>query len=1107
MDQLYPGVKLYMKGKDTHVLDWRKIAKSSLKEFSQASGSPNNHRAANKGILFEDVIEKLLLAMFPAETWKRTGQSHDGKRDFVYPAEEYLKEQKWAECKNYNSNLSINVIAPTLIMGAIKGIECIFFFSYSPLNDTAVENLLRYSKIERSIIKIFDGNLLESLICRYHAVNGLEKFFPNTDFEKVSAELEKRPFRIIKTLWDLNGNAVPSTHRFELGESFYFHVAIQNLTWKSEDCEISFQAGNQEILRCEEHTYTQTLPFAEIKGYSVLCEVLSPGNTTCMARVTVNGKQRKYSTKISVIDEPYLAWSGEDALQAQKDGSLHLAKKDLRPLFIVGQSGTGKSTLTEILLQQEQIQKSYRILKIDLTLARNVCIRNLFSQIFGMRGKEATPSEQTADDDEALSLLVGSYAASAGIIAQTLMEFYNSDRPYLFVIDDIQKISRPYISLIQELEDRAQEKNRSIYYLFALNEEEISLDELLSQLNWDTNYQNRECHIVRTTRFQRKDILAYLKTRYGLEDIDPYFDGFDRDINPLDLHIFCAGLKKERVIAQVPGGRTYQIIRPFQFSEGVQQILYADIPLKKICSQMNQGGQAEFLLKFLYIADALTPKMEAKHTTILQGLIDQGILREKDGSITFYHDKVRSVIGNTFVFSEEDYADIFADPDTDEAAKAICALEQIGHLRNGSAFLENFFALKAGIRKGEQRHQIGRLIFQHLEELSDVGLVSVALQFVRDQFSALREEQGHKTFFTFLKYIADSALTCVWDIDDQCTENMAFFIKKYFDRALSTYNDQNCLDYFQKFEKIFENIKHISNSRRNFWLSHYANRAAISLDRRSTPSMAEPTAVTELYRRSEAYRRQADEQNQLILQITVDNFNRHYVYRHDLTQDIINDSFKELCQLKDNGMEDSMVLDYHLLLLEYLRGAQTGSSDEQDVQDLWKRVRSLRQKSSSAFYTIKLYFLELTILARLHLWEEANKCLSQALEFAYKKEMRPYVYKLTYIRTHLIILEEGHKDSPDVYRQAILALEQMIDTHRNMVQNLERETFLLVRLMRIITASKPDEISGLISHYSPDTQKLLNAIYAHIQGDSTTIDELLHMRSFYIVDGVDFPTI
>lgn len=1095
------------KGKDTHVLDWGEISKSSLMGSSQANGNSGNRRTTNKGILFEDVIEKLLLAMFPSETWKRTGQSHDGKRDFVYPAEEYLKEQKWAECKNYNSNLSINVIAPTLIMGAIEGIKCIFFFSYSPLNDTAIENLLRYSNMQQSIIRIFDGNLLESLICRYHAINGLEKFFPNTDFEKVSAELEKRPFRIIKTLWDLNGNEIPSTHRFELGESFFFHVAIQNLTWKSEDCEISFKTGNQKVLCCEEHTYTQTLPFAEIKGYSVLCEALSPGDTSCMAMVTVNGKRRKCSMKISVIDEPYLAWSGDDALQAQKDGSRHLAERDLRPLVIVGPSGTGKSTLTEILLQQEQFQRSYQILKIDLTLTRNVCIRNVFSQMFGMRGKETTPSEQTADDDEALSLLAGSYAASASMIVQTLMQFYNSNRPYLFVIDDIQKISRPYISLIQELEDQAQGTNRPVYYLFALNEEETSLSELLSQLNWDVNYQNRECHIVRTARFRRKDILAYLKTRYGLEDIEPYFDGFDRDISPLNLHIFCNGLKKERVIAQVPGGKIYQIIRPFQFLEGVQQILYADIPLKKICGQMDQGGQAEFLLKFLYIADALTPRMEAKHTAILQGLIDQGILREKDGSITFYHDKIRSVIGNTLVFYEEDYADIFADPNTDDAAKAICALEQIGHLRDGSAFLENFFALNAGIRKGEQRHQIGKLIFQHLGELSDAGLASAALQFVRGQFPALQEEQGHKTFFTFLKHIADSALTCTWDIDEQCTENMAFFIKKYLDRALSTHNDQNCLDYFRKFEEIFKNLKHISEDRRSFWLSHYANRAAIALDRRSTPTMAEPTAATELYERSEAYSRQADLQNQLILQIIVDNFNRHYVYRHDLTQDIITDSFQKLCQLRDSGMENSMILDYHLLLLESLRDVKAASLNREDAQNLWGRVRSLRQKSSSAFYTIKLYMLELILLVSLHFWEEADICLSQALEFTYKKEMRPYVYKLTYIRTHLIVLKEGREDLPEVYRQAVLTLEQMVDTHRNMVQNLKREVFLLVRLIRIIAASKPDEISGLISHYSPDTQELLNAVYAHIQGKGTIIDELLRMRSYYIIDGMDFPTI
>ena len=171
-----------------HVLDWGKIAESNSGEQVSSDESKNKNRTVNKGILFEDMVERLLSAMFPEEIWKRTGESHDGKRDFVYPAEEYLKEQKWAECKNYNSKLSINIIAPTLIMGAIKNIECIFFFSYSPLNDTAIENLLSYSEMEKSLVKIFDGNLLESLICRYHDINGLDEFFPNTDFKKAYVE-------------------------------------------------------------------------------------------------------------------------------------------------------------------------------------------------------------------------------------------------------------------------------------------------------------------------------------------------------------------------------------------------------------------------------------------------------------------------------------------------------------------------------------------------------------------------------------------------------------------------------------------------------------------------------------------------------------------------------------------------------------------------------------------------------------------------------------------------------------------------------------------------------------------------------------------------------
>lgn len=96
-------------------------------------------------------------------------------------------------------------------------------------------------------------------------------------------------------------------------------------------------------------------------------------------RTTSSATKAVYET-ISVIDGSCLFWPGDDALKAPDDGKQHLAKKEAQPLLIVGQNGTGKSTLTEILLQQGQIQELYQVLKVDLTLARNVCTG-------GIRGK------------------------------------------------------------------------------------------------------------------------------------------------------------------------------------------------------------------------------------------------------------------------------------------------------------------------------------------------------------------------------------------------------------------------------------------------------------------------------------------------------------------------------------------------------------------------------------------------------------------------------------------------------------------------------------------------------------------------------------------------
>ena len=73
-------VDVLMNQKDIHVLDWSKIMQSATAKRI-CGGNENKQRTVNKGILFEDMVEKLLAAMFPNEVWRRTAESHDGKRD------------------------------------------------------------------------------------------------------------------------------------------------------------------------------------------------------------------------------------------------------------------------------------------------------------------------------------------------------------------------------------------------------------------------------------------------------------------------------------------------------------------------------------------------------------------------------------------------------------------------------------------------------------------------------------------------------------------------------------------------------------------------------------------------------------------------------------------------------------------------------------------------------------------------------------------------------------------------------------------------------------------------------------------------------------------
>lgn len=1071
-------------------------------------------RSVNRGLLFEDLIERLIKAMFPAETWRRTGKTYDGKKDFVCPAEEWLPAQKWAECKNYESNLSLNIVAPTLIMGAIEQINCILFFSYSQLNDNAIEGLLRYSEVEGRTIRVYDGSLLEYLICKYSTSYGIADFFPNTDFEMAQKELEECALRGRLILQELNGRQISSNYRFAQGERFYLQIFVQNLTSEQINGGLTIKSSKDGVLRCVSNNKTFLLPAAEIQQVSVLCEALQEGKSELEVKLTTQDAKTRIKAihrEIEVSDEPFLSWSGHNALMARDVALQHLQDENKAPLLIVGKTGTGKSTLLQILLSESAVRSHYRILKIDLSQPRNTQTRSLLSQALGILYEDQSPKEQIDDDKRTLALLIDNYAGSAEEIAMHIMSFYNRTHPFLLVLDNVQNMSGPYTSLIQELEDIANAMGVPIYYLLTLNDSICGIEEFLSVMNWDTLYQNRVPHLVQLTTFRCADILAFLKTRYGLRNIDKYFERFAVELTPLELHTFCCELRDGHVIERESSGNAYQIVDPFRFSEQIDRLCRAKIPLRHICAALDRNGISETVLKHLYATGHLSEKLK-RHKSIVEKLINQGVLKWVGDNVTFYHEAIREVIRETFVFTEDDCADIIAAPETGEDAKALCILEQLGKLKDGYLFLQTFLETSSDISTPNLRAELCRLIFQHIDQLANANLVPECLHFVCVNFQALNEESGHATLFKFLHMVAETALRFQWDLDEDSVENMAFLLKKFLDRALSSHHEQEIMPYFFKYQAQFSQLKHIKETRRNFWLSHYANRAAIALDRSSDPTLPEPSTVSALYRASETYSKAAGNDINLTLQLAVDELNRHYIYRHDLTIQNTRKAYQQLRKIsvaaQDNPIDEPMVLTYHLRLVKYLQSRLEGGVLPDNFPNLLKETI---QSCRSPFYAIKLRIMEIYQLIDLGNFSGAAECLSEAYAFAYRKELRSVIYKLTCIKAQLIMLQPSVFSETDNIEQATLALLQMLNIYGQRVNALLRESFLLVSMAKIITAHNSAALVTIAENQQCETKTkaLLHQLNMYLQGAAVPdeIKKCFAIRSYFSYYGMDFPTI
>ena len=253
-----------------------------------------------------------------------------------------------------------------------------------------------------------------------------------------------KKLRIVKVYKDINGNTLSPLHLFELGESFYINIIIQNLTHEQSNCTVYVENCEVNFLRYDISKQYFNLSFAELKEYSVQCQTLKPGNTNCKIKIAVQDTSAIFEVnkKIKITDEPYLFWTGQNAFNILSQCERHLSSYTRLPLLISAESGMGKSTLLNILSQEKTILEKYKILKIDLNLTRNCCIKSLFSLLVGLQDNNEIPKDQVTDYDNAYSFFLGNYAENAEMISETIFEFYDYSHPYLFVIDDIQKIDR-----------------------------------------------------------------------------------------------------------------------------------------------------------------------------------------------------------------------------------------------------------------------------------------------------------------------------------------------------------------------------------------------------------------------------------------------------------------------------------------------------------------------------------------------------------------------------------------------------------------------------------------------------------------------------------------
>lgn len=431
-----------------------------------------------KGISFEELVTEILKCEYPGENWERTQISWDGKKDFAYTFwEENQCFFKWAECKMHRDNLSINILAPTLIMSTLRPVNEILIFSYSKLNSNARSSLAEFAEIHRKTIRIYDDEKLESLIFKHKEKICFHRFFP--DYFDIDGKLEiDGSLHCEERIYIYRQNRMLSRgslarERIRVNELIEIWVEVENATLQQQEIQIiidlqksgadRFFESAGRLLKIEKSAILQA---GEIISAVFPFRITNYAPKTALPPVEIRKKQKTLQNLQGefmgtwLIDIPLIGF--QNFLEAM-DEFYSLGGCSIGTLH--GSGGVGKTRLLREIQSRYVLNgnKSIWVSAVRTNFTALVWLRRVFSQLYTLPLFEVLDAnlcleENSIQESVAMRILYDmdySITDNKVLIAHALLDALSKQK-HLLVLDDLQDFDGESLDVVNAVLNAAE---------------------------------------------------------------------------------------------------------------------------------------------------------------------------------------------------------------------------------------------------------------------------------------------------------------------------------------------------------------------------------------------------------------------------------------------------------------------------------------------------------------------------------------------------------------------------------------------------------------------------------------------------------------------------